>query len=106
MAQGGAMVLHLGSPFHEPGQVSSLAETLSQVFTQVHGYGLHIPLYGAYWALAVVSDTLNPTAMAAAQVHQRLRQRGIGALNYYNPAVHGALFALPNFYQALMPAGA
>jgi spermidine synthase len=103
LAPGGAVVLHLGAPFHSPEQVRRLGAELSSVFSQVHGYGLHIPLYGSYWSLAVASDTLDPTAVDAAQVEQRLAERGIGDLQYYNPEVHGALFALPNFYRKLMP---
>ncbi|MFA5522648.1 MAG: polyamine aminopropyltransferase [Castellaniella sp.] len=102
LAPGGAIVLHLGSPFFEPDQVRSLAGELHEVFDQVHGYGLHIPLYGAYWALAVASDTLDPTTIDAAIVAQRLKHRDIGELQYYNRHVHGALFALPTFYHRLM----
>ena len=97
------MVLHLGAPFYEPEQVRRLGAALASAFAQVHGYGLHIPLYGAYWALAVASDTLSPLALDAEQVQQRLEARRIGALQYYNAEIHGALFALPNFYRALMP---
>lgn len=102
LAPGGAIVLHLGAPFYEPEQVRELAGALHNVFDQVHGYGLHIPLYGAYWALAVASDELDPTAVSAEQVQQRLDQRGIADLQYYNNAVHGALFALPTFHRRLM----
>ncbi len=103
LAPGGALVLHLGSPFHEPDQVRSLAGALAQVFEHVSGYGLHIPLYGSYWSLAVASDTLVPDALGADAVAERLQARRIGELQYYNPEVHGALFALPNYYRRLMP---
>lgn len=103
LAPGGALVLHLGAPFHEPEQVRGFAASLASVFERVRGYGLHIPLYGAYWALAIASDSLDPAALDAGRVGQRLRERGIDGLQYYNPEVHGALFALPNFYRALMP---
>lgn len=103
LSPGGAIVLHLGTPFHCPDQVRHLASELSSVFTQVHGYGLHIPLYGTYWALAIASDALNPLAPGRDQIQQRLTERQIGDLQYYNADVHGALFALPNFYRALMP---
>lgn len=102
LAEGGAMVIHLGAPFYEPAQVARLNTDLQAVFTHVNAYGLHIPLYGAYWAMAVVSDSLVPTALSSAQVEQRLEQRGISDLQYYNSAVHGALFALPNYYKKLV----
>jgi spermidine synthase len=103
LAPEGALVLHLGSPFHEPEQVRQLAGKLASVFAQVHGYGLHIPLYGSYWSLAVASDSMDPSAVLAADVADRLRMRGIEDLQYYNCATHGALFALPGFYRRLMP---
>jgi spermidine synthase len=103
LAPGGAMTLHLGAPFYEPEQVRALSGSLASVFAKVRGYGLHIPLYGAYWALAVASDALDPTVLEPQEVHQRLEERGIRDLQYYNAEVHGALFALPNFYQALTP---
>ncbi|HLR78854.1 MAG TPA: polyamine aminopropyltransferase [Burkholderiaceae bacterium] len=102
LAPGGAIVLHLGTPFHEPAQVSGLAGALHNVFNHVSAYGLHIPLYGSYWALAVASDDLVPTALTAEQVRQRIDQRGIDDLQYYNEDVHGALFALPNYYRRLV----
>jgi spermidine synthase len=52
--------------------------------------------------LAVVSDTLDPTALHTAEVQQRLDQRGVDQLQYYNAAVHGALFALPTYYGKLV----
>ncbi len=106
LAPGGALVLHLGSPFHEPDQVQRLAQALGRTFERVRGYGLHIPLYGSYWSLAVASDTLDPAALPVGEAAARLEARGIEDLQYYNPQVHGALFALPNFYRRLMPCDA
>ena len=99
---GGALVLHIGSPFHQPAQVRRLCAQLQQVFAQVRPYGLHIPLYGTYWGLAVASDGLDPKAVPAARIGQRLAERGVGDLRYYNAEVHGALFALPNYYRDLV----
>jgi len=103
LAPGGAVVLHLGSPFHEGEQVRALSHHLAKVFKHVSAYGLYIPLYGAYWALAVVSDEVQPKQVDARQIAARLQERGVADLQYYNNEVHGALFALPNYYQALLP---
>ncbi|MFN3884018.1 MAG: polyamine aminopropyltransferase [Rhodocyclaceae bacterium] len=99
---GGALVLHIGSPIFHPERVRQIVAELRQVFPHVHCYGLYIPLYGAYWGLAVASNGLDPSALEAATVAQRLGERGIRDLQYYNAAVHGALFALPNFYRELV----
>lgn len=104
LAPGGALVLHLGAPFYEPEQVRLMNSALQAVFAQVCGYGLHIPLYGAYWALAVASDSLDAKALDVALVETRLQERAINELNYYNADVHGGLFALPTFHRKLLTA--
>jgi spermidine synthase len=98
---GGAVVLHLGAPFFEPEQVRSLVRSLRRTFRIVSPYGLHIPLYGAYWGMAIASDDLDPLALSRFQLADRLERRAIADLRYYNAQVHEALFALPNFYRAL-----
>lgn len=98
----GAVALHIGTPVFGPEQVRRIAADLRAVFAKVNCYGLYIPLYGTYWALAVASDDLDPPAVDRAVVAERLSARGIANLRYYNADVHGALFALPNFYRALL----
>lgn len=102
MAPSGALVLHLGSPVFHPEQVQDLVAELQQQFLKVRCYGLYVPLYGAYWGMAVVSDSLDASRLTPAAAAQRLQARGVGDLQYYNPEVHGALFALPNYYRALV----
>lgn len=104
LSPGGMVVLHLGAPFFEQAQVRCLARTLQDVFARVDVFGLHIPLYGAYWAFAVASRHGMPAEMQPDEVRHRLEQRGIRCLRYYNPQVHGALFALPNFLADLVRA--
>lgn len=102
LAPGGALVLHLGSPVFHGAQVAELVRSLRQQFAVVRCYGLYIPLYGAYWGLAVASDELDPLELKALQVAERLRQRKVRDLQYYNEQVHSALFALPNYYRELL----
>ncbi|HWS74771.1 MAG TPA: polyamine aminopropyltransferase [Quisquiliibacterium sp.] len=100
---GGAVSLHIGSPVFDPRRVQRLLADLGAVFGIVRPMGLYIPLYGAYWGLAVASDSLDPLATDEATVEARLRSRGIGDLELYNGEVHRALFALPNFFRRLLP---
>ena len=99
---GGALVLHLGSPVFHAEQVRALSQTLKATFAQVACYGTYVPLYGAYWGMAVCSDSLQPTAVSAAQIDERLAARGVTDLQYYNADIHGALFAPPNYYRKLV----
>lgn len=102
LAPGGAMVVHLGAPFHEGPQVSGLHAALRKVFGCVSPFGLHVPLYGAYWSFAVASADLRPTALPPVEVARRLQERQIGDLQFYNPDIHHALFALPNYFRSLL----
>lgn len=105
LAPGGALVLHIGSPIFHPAQVQRMTADLRSVFRTVRCYGLYIPLYGAYWGMAIASDTLDPAALDAAEAGRRLEERGIGDLGYYNAQIHPALFALPNYYRDLVAEG-
>jgi len=100
---GGAIALHIGSPIYQPERVRRLLSDLSSVFRIVRPFGLYVPLYGAYWGLAIASDTLDPTLLGADEAERRLGERGIGDLMLLNGDVHQALFALPNFFRTLLP---
>src|SRR5690606_30383092 len=99
---GGALTLHIGSPVFEPDRVRKLIAVLKQAFRTVRPFGLYVPLYGAFWGMACASDTLDPLAIEPDTVEQRLAERGIVDLDYYNGDVHRALFALPNYYRRIV----
>ncbi len=98
---GGLMTMHLGSPVYQPATVKKNAAALRRVFKQVQPLSVFIPLYGSLWCLAIASDTVNVRGLATESITQRLRERRIGGLRYYNAEMHGALFALPTFVREL-----
>jgi spermidine synthase len=102
MAGGGALVLHMGSPFSHPERVRQTLASLRAVFRVVAPYFVHIPLYGSIWGFACASDSLDPRALEPAEIDRRLAARGVGDLQYYNGEVHRAVFALPNYVRALV----
>lgn len=97
----GLVSLHLGSPVFMPERVANLIASLRRHFSVVRPLGLYIPLYGAYWSMAVASHATDPLSIDAVQAEARIQERGLGPLGYYNGEVHRALFALPNFYRTL-----
>lgn len=99
---GGAMVLHTGSPIFRPDIVTSLYHGLRETFKVVAPMGLYIPLYGAYWSLAVCSEQLDPRTVNSDQIAATIASAGLSDLQYYNPATHQGLFALPNYFQKLV----
>jgi spermidine synthase len=102
MAPGGALTLHIGSPFSHPERVRQTLANLRQVFRLVTPYFVHIPIYGSIWGFACASDSLDPRAVTPEEAERRLAQRGVGDLQYYNGEIHRAIFALPNYVKALL----
>ena len=102
LAPGGALTLHIGSPFSHPQRVRSTLANLREVFRLVVPYFVHIPIYGSIWGFACASDSLDPRATDPAAVDRVLAERGIGDLQYYNGDTHRAVFALPNYIRALV----
>jgi spermidine synthase len=102
MAPGGALTLHIGSPFFHPARVRETLASLRQVFAVVAPYFAYIPIYGSVWGFASASDTLDPRAIAPAEVERVIAARGLKDLQFYNGEVHSALFALPNYVKQLV----
>lgn len=102
LTTGGALVLHIGSPFSHPHRVVDSMANLRAVFSRVAPYFVHIPIYGATWGFAVASDTLDPRAMTALDVEQRLHDRGVGDRQFYNGEMHTAILALPEYIKTLI----
>jgi len=102
LGEAGAVALHIGAPFYQPERVARHASDLAQVFRHVTPMFVHIPLYGSLWGLACASDRLDPSALTAQEVDQRISDRGLADLQYYNGATHHALQALPNYVRKLI----
>ncbi len=101
---GGIMTMHLGSPVFQAATVKKNAANLRKVFKQVHPLTLYIPLYGSLWCLGVASDSANPRQLANETIAQRMRERKLAGLKYYNAELHAALFSLPTFVKELTDA--
>ncbi|MBC8720188.1 polyamine aminopropyltransferase [Paraburkholderia sp. 31.1] len=85
--------LHLGSPYHHAPRIAGLLGDLHAAFAQVRTLGTFVPLYGSLWLMAIASDTLDPAALTAETLTERLAARGIDSLRHYEPALHAGLFS-------------
>jgi spermidine synthase len=102
MADGGALTLHIGSPWFHPERVRQTMANLRQVFKVVTPYFAYIPIYGSVWGFATASDTLDPRAITPAEVERVIAARGLADLQFYNGEVHRSLFAIPNYVKPLV----
>ncbi|WP_374246661.1 fused MFS/spermidine synthase [Zoogloea sp.] len=92
----GIVHVQLGSPFYQRQQVATVFRRLKDVFASVTPALIDIPLYGGPWLLARATRALAPEPDLAT-LAQRLADRHIARLRYYNPALHLACSALPNY---------
>jgi spermidine synthase len=102
LAEGGALVLHIGSPFSHPQRVIDSIANLRTMFSKTTPYFVHIPSYGATWGFAVASDVTNPGALTAAMVDERLKARDVIDRQHYNGDTHTAMLALPGYIKTLI----
>ena len=102
LSPGGALTMHIGAPVFHPQRASDIVANLRQVFPVVRPYLVTVPLYGAQWGFACASDSLDPLSLTEEDVEQRIAERKLQDLQFYNGATHRGIFALPNFVRKLV----
>jgi spermidine synthase len=102
LAPGGVLSMHAGSPYFQPERFRQNLIDLAGVFGVVRPYLAYIPIYGAPWASATASDSVDPRALDRKEIDAEIGRRGLADLQYYNGATHIAGFALPPFAAALL----
>jgi spermidine synthase len=98
----GTLTLHIGSPFFHRERFTTSLRRLRDVFPIVQPYLVHIPLYGAWWGMACASRATDPLSLSEQEVERRIAGRTLRDLQFYNGAMHRAVFALPNFVRRLI----
>ncbi len=102
LGDAGTLTLHIGSPFFHPERFATSVERLRKVFPIVRPYLVHVPLYGAWWGMVCASRLTDPLSLNECDVDERIAERNIRDLRFYNGAMHRAVFALPNFVRSLI----
>lgn len=97
----GMIHVQLGSPFYQPHKTAALHQRLRAAFPSVCTSLVCVPLYGGPWLLACAS-ALATGDDSEASLATRLVERRITGLRYYNPALHHASQALPNYIRELL----
>jgi spermidine synthase len=93
MSPTAVLSLHLGSPYFHAERITGLLADLRHAFATVRTMSAFIPLYGSLWMMATASDVLDPAALSAEALAERLAARRIGALRHYEPALQAGLFS-------------
>lgn len=94
---GGVLVTQNGVPFMQLAEVKSTAQRLAKTFADWHFYSAAVPTYiGGIMTFAWASDDTTLRQVPLATLQERFQAAGIKT-RYYNPAIHQAAFALPQY---------
>src|SRR6201996_7760634 len=105
LKKGGFATFQTGVPFYQPDEITEALEELAQFFPQSGLYLTVVPTYiGGFMALSWACKGKSPLGTPAGVKRAVARfKRSKIKTDYYNPAVHAAAFALPNWIQKLIP---
>ncbi|MBF0247443.1 MAG: polyamine aminopropyltransferase [Alphaproteobacteria bacterium] len=102
MKPGGVMVTQNGVPFFQGGEVTQTFQRMGRVFQDNGFYTAVIPTYiGGFMTLGWGTDDATLRDVPVDALNDRFAKSGI-TTRYYNPEMHKAAFALPQFIKDLM----
>ena len=94
---GGIISTQNGVPFHQMDEITGTYQRLSSLFEDATFYSAAVPTYyGGIMTFAWATDDSSLRATPLATLEQRFADSGIRT-RYYNPAIHLASFALPQY---------
>ncbi|MPZ10010.1 MAG: polyamine aminopropyltransferase [Kiloniellaceae bacterium] len=102
LAPGGILVTQNGVPFLQGAELTNSLRAFKAFFADAACYLATVPSYaGGPMAFGWGSDDATKRQVGLETLEQRYRDSGIDT-GYYNPAVHLAAFALPNYVAELI----
>src|SRR3569832_166851 len=105
LKKGGYATFQTGVPFYQPREITEALEDLARFFPRSGLYLSVVPTYiGGFMALSWASKGGKPLGTPAGirkakASYKRMKLK----CDYYNPDIHAAAFALPNWIRALVP---
>ena len=94
---GGLLVTQNGVPFMQPDEVRTTAQRLQGIFGDWHFFSAAVPTYiGGIMTFGWATDNPELRRIGIERLRQRYIQSGIRT-RYYNPEIHIASFALPQY---------
>ncbi len=103
---GGFATFQTGVPFYQPGEITEALEELAAFFPQSGLYLTVVPSYiGGFMALSWAGKGASAKLGTPAGIRRATAayKRAKLKTDYYNPAIHAAAFALPEWIKRLEP---
>ena len=105
LRKGGYATFQTGVPFYQPWEITEALEELKRFFPKCGLYLSVVPTYiGGFMALSWATKGGKPlgTKAGIAKATRAYKKTKLKC-DYYNPAIHAAAFALPNWIAKLVP---
>ena len=96
------MVVQAGpcGPINHTEVFTAIHKTVASVFPITTGHRASIPSFGSVWGFVVGSSRHDPQTLASEEVNNRLAERGVTSLRFYDGLTHQGIFALPKYVRA------
>ncbi len=99
---GGILVTQSGVPFLQKTELTNSYRRLSQHFADASFFLAPVPTYaGGFMAFGWATDNKETRRLPVSTIAERFAKAKLQT-RYYNPEIHVASFALPNYVRALM----
>ncbi|MBA7716194.1 Polyamine aminopropyltransferase [subsurface metagenome] len=74
---------------------TAVNNTLKSVFPIVCPYQVDVPSFGGPWGFCLASQNLNPLLISVTEVDDRISDRSLSGLKFYDGLTHQGMFSLP-----------
>ena len=102
LTEGGVLVTQNGVPFFQPDELKTTHRRLQNQFVDAHFYCAPIPTYyGGFMSFGWASDNVQLRHVDLHKIEARFEAAELKC-RYYNPAIHRASFALPQYMLDMM----
>lgn len=102
LSEGGVLVTQNGVPFFQPDELVTTYRRLQNHFVDAHFYCAPVPTYyGGFMSFGWASDNAKLRHLQLDTIEARFAAADLKC-RYYNPAIHRASFALPQYMLDMM----
>jgi spermidine synthase len=105
LRDGGIVVTQATSVYYSTYCFATIYRTVESVFGRAGGYQTWVPAYDSVWGFVYGTKGPDPEAMDPEGVNERLRERGLQGLRFYDGATHQSLFMLAREVRGQLRAG-
>jgi spermidine synthase len=106
LTENGLISVQSGSTsFVELASIKAVARTLRSIFPIVRIYQADIPAFGGPWGFCVASMKIDPTKLSAKEIDNRIKERGLNSLRFYDGTAHQGMFTFPKHMRKALSRG-